>query len=442
MDAQPPQDLDALLNLVNERLAAGTLNVLDPQVLAAILILADEEEEDDIPHAIVDLDALPPERCVERFRLDASGVRRLADALGLPPEIREDRHGYVAGRDEAMCILLRRLAAPCRWADLEPEFGRSSSFLCAIFLHMIEWVDERYAARMRLNPIALGPRIRAYADAVWRARAPLKTCFGFIEGTAMQVCRPCRYRREAYSGQKRCHCLKFQSVQLPDGIIADLSGPSAGCYSNQEILSHSGLEERLADAVFDKHVIYGDEGYTYSQHVAVPFRKAALTEIERAFNDRMAVLLTSAKRGFARVTQLFSLLSFVPALRIYSSPVAKFYRVAVLLTNMITCHSGTSEVATYFGVLPPSLDEYMSQFLVPAQSSDPVARPRQDDERARQRTEEPPRRAAPSPPQACCTPAVAARSRATSVAARPGRGVRRRPVSARRAGRSAQRAST
>jgi hypothetical protein len=375
MSVQPAQEQDALLALVCASLAADDCHLADTESLAALVILA--VPDGDIPTGIIDLDALPPARCLERFRLNASGIRRAADALGLPLEIRDVRHGYVVGRDEAMCILLRRLASPCRWADLEAEFGRPRSFLCAAFLHMVEWVDERYAANMRLNPIALGPRIRAYADAVARLGAPLETCFGFIDGTVLKVCRPCRYQREAYSGHKRCHCLKFQSVLLPDGIIADLWGPSSGFHNDQHMLNNSGLEERLADAVFDGYTIYGDAGYTYSEHLAVPFRTAAMDEVERAFNDRMAALRISVEWGFARVTQLFSLLSFVPALRIYSSPVAKFYRVAVLLTNMITCISGTSEAATYFGLPLPSLDEYMSEFLVAAQSSGPVIRPHQ-----------------------------------------------------------------
>jgi len=308
---------------------------------------------------------------VERFRVDAASVRCMADALHLPHEVREPRHRHVVTRGEAMCIVLRRLAYPCRWADLEGEFGRGQSSLCAIFLHMIDWIDARYASRMQLNPVALGPRLRAYADAVAAKGAPLDTCFGFLDGTAWQVCRPSWLQRELYSGHKRYHCLKFQAVQLPDGIIADLSGPWSGRRHDQFMLRASQLEQRLAHPVFDGYVLYGDEGYTYGPNVAVPFRTASVTEAQRAFNDDMAAVRVSVEWSFMRVKQLFAFLSFVLPQRVYSSPVAKVYRVAVLLTNMITCLSASSQAAAYFGCPPPSLDEFMSQFLVAEEAQPP-----------------------------------------------------------------------
>jgi len=346
--------LAAMADTAGDEVAATTALV----ALAAAL----EERERDLTRGAIDLDTLSPARCVERFRVDAAGIRRMAAALRLPETISEPQRRCVVRRDEAMCILLRRLCYPARWADLEAEFGRSSAFLCTVFLHMVELIDERYAADMRLNPAALAPRLRSYADAIAAKGAPLDVCFGFVDGTAWQVCRPSWLQREVYSGHKRYHCLKFQAVQLPDGIIADLSGPWAGRRHDQFMLVASELEQRLSSAVFDGYVLYGDEGYTYSEHIAVPFRTAYMTEERRAFNDGMAAVRVSVEWGFMRVKQLFAYLAFVPSQRIYSSPVAKLYRVAVLLTNMITCMNGASQASDYFHCAPPSLDDYMAWF--------------------------------------------------------------------------------
>ena len=51
------------------------------------------------------------------------------------------------------------------------------------------------------------------------------TCFGFIDGTVRAISRPGKDQRLVYNGHKRVHALKFQSVSLPNGIIASLFGP-------------------------------------------------------------------------------------------------------------------------------------------------------------------------------------------------------------------------
>lgn len=362
MDSLSSEELDLLLFLGVAAEAAGHYDVATVAVLLLVDALEDEETSRHVE--IFDIDALSPAQCVERFRVDTTGIRRMADALGLPEEIREPRHRLVARRTEAMCILLRRLSYPARWADLEAEFGRSKAFLCAIFLHMIDLIDERFAACMRLNPKALAPRLCEYSAAISAKGAPLDTCFGFLDGTAWQVSRPTRLQREIYSGHKRYHCFKFQSVLLPNGIVADLSGPWPGCRHDQYLLYASQLEQRLSHPVFDGYVLYGDEGYTYGEHIAVPFRTAHMTNERRVLNERMSAVRITVEWGFMRIKQLFAFLAFVPPQRVYSSPVSKFYRVAVLLTNMITCMNGSCEVSAYFNCAPPTLDEYMSEFLV------------------------------------------------------------------------------
>ena len=55
--------------------------------------------------------------------------------------------------------------------------------------------------------------------------APLKNCFGFVDGTVRPDCRPKRNQKTVFNGHKRVHSLKFQSVVLPNGMIANLYGP-------------------------------------------------------------------------------------------------------------------------------------------------------------------------------------------------------------------------
>ena len=52
--------------------------------------------------------------------------------------------------------------------------------------------------------------------------------FGFINGTVRRITRPNQNQRTMYNGCKRDHAMKFQSVVVPDGLIANLSGPYEG----------------------------------------------------------------------------------------------------------------------------------------------------------------------------------------------------------------------
>ena len=67
--------------------------------------------------------------------------------------------------------------------------------------------------------------LKRYADAVARRGAALQNCFGFVDGTVRPICRPGENQRIVYNGHKRVHALKFQSVTLPNGIIANMYGP-------------------------------------------------------------------------------------------------------------------------------------------------------------------------------------------------------------------------
>lgn len=59
-----------------------------------------------------------------------------------------------------------------------------------------------------------------YAQATHKAGAPLSNCWDFVEGTVRPICRPSQQQRILYNGYKRIHSIKFQSVLIPNGLIA------------------------------------------------------------------------------------------------------------------------------------------------------------------------------------------------------------------------------
>ena len=124
-------------------------------------------------------------------------------------------------------MLLRRFAYPCRYSDLMSRFGRPVPEISVISKEVMEYIYNIHHHRLTTcNDLLLNyVSLQAYADAVFLKGAPLENCFGFIDGTVRPISRPGEHQRLVYSGHKTVHSLKFQSVGLPNGMIANLYGP-------------------------------------------------------------------------------------------------------------------------------------------------------------------------------------------------------------------------
>ena len=116
------------------------------------------------------------------------------------------------------------------------------------------------------QPFLSPENLSRYADSIHARGAPLQNCFGFIDGTVRKIARPNRNQRTMYNGHKRFHGMKFQSVVVPDGLIANLSGPYEGKRHDSTMLHQSGLLPLL-----DQHAvhneIYGDPAYSLGVHL-------------------------------------------------------------------------------------------------------------------------------------------------------------------------------
>lgn len=76
------------------------------------------------------------------FRFLPSDIGRLVDLLHVGDAVSLTR--YAITPVECLCIVLRRLASPARWFDLEELFGRSSSALCSIFFSTVGMILDRW----------------------------------------------------------------------------------------------------------------------------------------------------------------------------------------------------------------------------------------------------------------------------------------------------------
>jgi hypothetical protein len=92
-----------------------------------------------------------------------------------------------------------------------------------------------------------------------------------------------------YNGHKRVHGLKFQSIVIPNGLIANLFGPIEGRRHDSFLLRESGLLpqlERMFDDEDNMYYVYGDPAYPLMPQLMYPFRGANITPEQQDFNHR------------------------------------------------------------------------------------------------------------------------------------------------------------
>ena len=63
---------------------------------------------------------------------------------------------------------------------------------------------------------------------------------------------------------------------------------------------------------------------------------------------------------FGIVLRDLAFVDFKSNLNLWMSPIALYYKIAVLLTNFLTSLNRGNQVLLVFGMAPPSLEEYLS----------------------------------------------------------------------------------
>ena len=164
-------------------------------------------------YACFDFDVLEDNNCLSEFRFLKRDKPHLAEVLQIPDEITCYQRSVCLGL-EALCVVLKRLAYPCRYVDMIGRFAKPVPVLCMINNYMIDFIYQSHSHRLLewnnqiLNPAAL----ETYAAAITAKGSPLNNCFGFIDGTVRPISRPGQNQQVVYNGHKRVHALKFQSV--------------------------------------------------------------------------------------------------------------------------------------------------------------------------------------------------------------------------------------
>ena len=286
----------------------------------------------------------------------------LAETLEVP-DVVKCYNGIVVDGIEALCVLLKRFAYPCRYGDMIPRFGRPVPQLSMISNQMMDFIFDEYGHLLSdlVQPWLSPDNLRRYANVIHEKGAAIVNCWGFIDGTVRPLCRPNKNQRFLYNGHKRIHAVKFQSVVAPNGLIASLYGPVEGKRHDSGLLAESGLLHELSRYSFAPDgtplCLYGDPAYPLRVHLQGPFKGANLAPPQEDFNKSMSQVRVSVEWVFGDIVNYFAFLDIKKNLKIGLSAVGTMYIVCALLRNAHTClyHSSTSY---FFGIEPPRIQDY------------------------------------------------------------------------------------
>ena len=122
----------------------------------------------------------------------------------------------------------------------------------------------------------------------------LRNCFGFVDGTVRPISRPDENQRVVYNGHKRVHGLKFQSVVIPNGLIAHLYGPVGElllCLSHRSSLFFLHLQYKNKYALKKKGLSLSNEMLfgVYIKRGTHPEPAGTLTENQNNKNKKKVI---------------------------------------------------------------------------------------------------------------------------------------------------------
>lgn len=167
------------------------------------------------------------------------------------------------------------------------------------------------------QPFLSSASLERYARATAGNGSPLANCFGFIDGTVREISRPGEYQRVLYNRHKRVYALKFQSVAIPNGLIANLYGPVEGPRHDAGMLKESGLlnilQRKARTHRGEPLCLYGDPAYPLRPQFLGPYRDADVlvaTPEMRAFNTPMSEVRVSVQWLFGDIAEYFKFIDY------------------------------------------------------------------------------------------------------------------------------------
>ncbi|CAM9935596.1 unnamed protein product, partial [Heterosigma akashiwo] len=185
---------------------------------------------------------------------------------------------------------------------------------------------------------------------------------GLVDCTYKYICRPSRFQETCWNRYKKKHGIKFLTIIGPDGIIYHCFGATEGRRHDGTLYREARLPYLMMRDCRGFYLI-GDVAFPLSPFLLKPLLRSRwnpLTAAQKYFNKRLASLRVVVEWGYQLVNSLWAYQNFYTTQQVFKTKPSQYYLACTLLTNCYNCIYYPNRVSTYFGLDPPTLEEYMS----------------------------------------------------------------------------------
>jgi hypothetical protein len=201
--------------------------------------------------------------------------------------------------------------------------------------------------------------------------------FGFTDNTMNSSCRPGggptrdgedaprndpNLQRAWHHGWGKLHGIKWQTVDLPNGMNAHVWGACSVHHNDLWMLNNSNLNDIIAATHVGmrvQHCIYGDSAYANldKSHLRARHNYEVLTDREKIENRVMSTLRETIEWDYGDVARYFPFVKMKQVLKMRKMPVADIYLTAMILRNALNTLK-PNNTAIYFSCRPPTLEQW------------------------------------------------------------------------------------
>lgn len=294
--------------------------------------------------------------------------RRIMLVLNFPQYI-ICNNGTKCNSEEAFLMLLDRMSFPDRLDDFQERWGREYSQISRILDATFRFIDDNHKHLVSNNstryfahrfPLYNRQFKRKYAQVngvpvpAWWDRVAL-----FTDGTKLYTTK--NYRRN-FSGYKERTCLSFMDTTTPCGMIAEGTDPNPGASNDHFQQNIRGLGQSILQCQLLQGTNYEtgtDKGFHRENGVRPMHNHLFNTPQQDIENRHFSSCRVTNEHDIGRVAYQWKYLTFPQVLQLNSHPLAVYRRVAILLTNAITCldHNATSK---FYVCPPPTIEQYFA----------------------------------------------------------------------------------
>lgn len=251
---------------------------------------------------------------------------------------------------------------------MEGIFGLPWRTISEVFIYMRDHIHSNFNSRLT-DLDRWAPCYGDFADAIYSVTGRDMNCVGFIDGKVFRTCKPIRFESVMYTGHKKCHGIKAQSVVYPNGIIGHFKGPWVASRNDARMLRESHLLDawRAVNHGFHNipqhgapvYSLYGDPAYPLSRYIQRPYLGHP-TRAQQAFNADMSSARVSVEWGFGWVVSQFPYVDCRHNVKVWENNPQKHIDNSVLLANLLTILNG-NEFNTRFNCWQTlSIEDYFN----------------------------------------------------------------------------------